>query len=152
MFLALVGALSAAMFAQVAARPAAQDFSHSPVAAGSWAYRPVPGASQAYFMDSTGTIRLFVSCSIPTRTVTISRTSAAPAATMTVWTSTMERTFAARFEPGAKRVSASLTGASPLLDAIAFSRGRFAISMPGFAPLVVAPGPEAARAIEDCRN
>jgi hypothetical protein len=152
MFLALASALPAAALAQGVAQPAARDFSQSPVTPGSWTYRPLPGASQAYFTDSGGTIRLFVSCAIPARTVTISRTSAAPAASLTVWTSTMERALPARFEPNAMRVSASFTAASPLLDAIAFSRGRIAIWMPGFAPLIVAPGPEAARAFEDCRN
>lgn len=145
-------AAALALPAAAAAQAVAQDFSQSAPSSGTWAYRPLAGASQAYFMDTSGTIRLFLSCSIPARTVTISRTSGAPAATITVWTSTMQQVLPARFEPNSMRVSASLTSASPLLDAIAFSRGRIAILMPGVAPLVVDPGPEAARVFEDCRN
>jgi hypothetical protein len=40
-----------------------------------------------------------------------------------------------------------------LLDAIAFSRGRFIVSGRGSASQLVAPSsPEAARTIDDCRN
>jgi hypothetical protein len=47
------------------------------------------------------------------------------------------------------------TGASfalPLLDAMVFSRGRFAISMPGSPALVVPAGTEVAHVVEDCRG
>ena len=46
----------------------------------------------------------------------------------------------------AMRVTADLAANDPLLDAIAFSRGRFVVSMPGMAALVVPAWPEAARA------
>ena len=49
------------------------------------------------------------------------------------------------------RVTAELFALDPLLDAIAFSRGRFAVTMAGGSPLVVPAWPEAARTIEDCR-
>jgi hypothetical protein len=152
-FLALAGALSTAALAQVPPAPGAttQDFTHAPVTPGAWAYRPQAGLTQAYFMDSSGTIRLFVQCAIPTRTVTISRTSAAPAASLTVWTSAQQRALPARFEPNAMRVTVSVNARDTLLDAIAFSRGRIAVLMPGSAPLVIPAGPEAARVFEDCR-
>ena len=154
MFLALFSAVSAAAFAQVPVAPGAttQDYEHAAASPGSWAYQPLQGGSQAYFMDTSGTIRLFVQCSRPTRVVTISRTSAAPAALLSVWTSSQQRNLPARFDPKGMRVSASIAAVDRLLDAVAFSRGRIAVMMPGAAPLVVVPGPETARVFEDCRN
>jgi hypothetical protein len=45
-----------------------------------------------------------------------------------------------------------LQARDPLLDQIAFSRGRFTIEAPGAAMLVIPAWPEAARVIEDCRG
>ena len=38
-----------------------------------------------------------------------------------------------------------------MLDAMVFSRGHFAISMPGYPPLVLPAGTEIAHVVEDCR-
>ena len=147
-FAALLSASAAG--AQVPA--AAVDFSTSPAVPGVWSYRSLPGMSEATFMDTAGGLRLSVRCERANRQVVISRPSSAPAATMFVWTSTMQRSVPARFDPNAVRISAPLHANDPLLDAMAFSRGRFAISIPGAPPLVIAPAPEAARVTEDCRN
>lgn len=40
----------------------------------------------------------------------------------------------------------------PLLDAMAFSRGRFMIAVEGFAPVIVPSWPEVSRVIESCRT
>ncbi|HET7817611.1 MAG TPA: hypothetical protein VFK58_08555 [Sphingomicrobium sp.] len=131
---------------------AAGDYGNASPAAGSWSHVAVAGGSEAHFRDSGGTIRVIIACARATRQVTVARTSAAPATTISVWTSTMARTIPARFDPNAMRVSAQLAPYDGLLDAIAFSRGRFAVSMPGFPALVVSAAPEAARVIEDCRS
>jgi len=39
----------------------------------------------------------------------------------------------------------------PLLDAMAFSRGRFAVEVLGLEPLYVPSWPEVSRVVEDCR-
>ena len=143
----LAAALPTATFSQAPA----VDYSIAAVTPGSWAYVPIPGGSEARFADSTATIRLTIRCTKATRRVMISPTSAAPASSMFVWTSSLTRNLPARFEAQAMRVSAELAANDPLLDALTFSRGRFAVSMPGMAALVVPAWPEAARAIEDCR-
>ena len=127
------------------------DYNLAQPAPGSWSYVPVPGGSDARFTDATSTIRLTLHCDKATRKVMISHTSASPASTIFVWTSSATRNLPARFEPQAMRVTADLAANDPLLDAIAFSRGRIVVSMPGVAALVVPAWPEAARAIEDCR-
>ena len=143
------GGAQVAPAAPVAAAP---DFANAPAATGSWGYQPAPGGSSARFVDTSAIARLTVQCTRATRRVNISQTSAAPSATLFVWTSSLSRSLVARFEPNAMRVSAELAAMDPLLDAIAFSRGRIAVQLAGSQPLVVPAGPEAARVVEDCRS
>jgi hypothetical protein len=108
-----------------------------PLAPGQWTYFAVPGGSTASF----GSL-LSLRCDIATRTVTISRPGAAPAV-LTVATSSLTRTLP---------VGGRLLANDPLLDAIAFSRGRILVAG-GVGPTLAVPSwPEAARSIEDCRN
>ena len=141
---------AAALAVQSAAAPSV-DFTSVRVAPGSWAYQPTASGSMARFVDTTGTARLVLQCTRATRRVTIAHTSAAPAAALSVWTSSASRTLPARFEQNAMRVAAELPAFDALLDAIAFSRGRIAVTMPGSVPTVAPAWPEAARTIEDCR-
>jgi hypothetical protein len=128
------------------------DYSTATPRAGSWGYAPLAGGSSARFVDTSGTARLTVQCTMANRAITIALTSAAPAATLSVWTTSMTRVLPAQFQANAVRVAATLTANDPLLDAIAFSRGRFAVQMPGSVVLVAPAAPETARVIEDCRN
>ncbi len=52
-------------------------------------------------------------------------------------------------EPG--WVTAAIRLSDPILDAIAFSRGRFALDMAGLPMLALPSWPEVSRVIEDCR-
>jgi hypothetical protein len=134
-----------------AAAAVAQDFNTATVAPGAWTYQALPGASEARFIDGGGTTRLVIRCTKATRQVSFSPTSSAATATIFVWTSSASRNVAVRFEANAMRVTADFSAFDPLLDAIAFSRGRVAVTMVGGMPLVVPAWPEAARTIEDCR-
>ena len=108
-----------------------------PLAQGQWSYFPTGAGSMASY-GSTFSLR----CDRTTRTVTISRLGAEPAA-LTIATSSVTRTL-----PLGGRVLAN----DPVLDAIAFSRGRFLVAG-GSGPVLAIPSwPEAARSIEDCRN
>lgn len=49
------------------------------------------------------------------------------------------------------RVTIAIRASDPILDAIAFSRGRFAFDLAGNAPLYLPSWPEVSRVIEDCR-
>ena len=72
----------------------------------------------------------------------------------TISTSTMVRTLAAQARRGDPPLAPTVTLAArdPLLDAMAFSRGRFVIAAQGAAPLVLPAWPEVSRVIEDCRS
>jgi len=151
-FAALVALAGAFLPAASTAQVPATDFSYSPVSPGAWNYRAVAGGSEASFVDGTGTTRMVVACGKLTRLVTLSRISGAPASTMSFWTSSASRNLAARFDQPSSRVIAQLGASDSLLDAIAFSRGRFAVSMPGTPPLVLPAGTELAHIVEDCRG
>jgi hypothetical protein len=127
------------------------DFSYAGVSPGSWTYRAVTGGSEATFVDTIGQARMVIGCGTTTRLVTLSRIGPAPAASLLVWTSSASRNLASRFDLASKRVIAQTAASDSLLDAIVFSRGRFAISMPGSPALVLPSTPEIAHVVEDCR-
>lgn len=119
---------------------------------GSWSYRAIAGGSEAAFADLAATRRLVVRCNRAARTVSVGRTGIAQAApTLAIWTSTASRSVPSRFLPTGELV-ADIAANDTLLDAIAFSRGRFATGAAG-APMVAVPvWPEVSRVIEDCRS
>ena len=149
-FVAIAGAIA---FGPLQAQTAATaDYSYWPVSPGSWTYRAVPGGSEASFVDGTGSARLIIACGKLTRLVTISRISAAPASSLSIWTSSLSRNLPSRFDQASGRVIAQVGAADPLLDAIALSRGRIAVSMPGSAAYVLPVGAEIDHVVEDCRG
>jgi hypothetical protein len=151
--IALSAPLAAQSISPAAIRPTV-DYSTARITSGSWSYQPVPGGSVARFVDATGTSRFALECSKTTRRVTVSRTTVAStlaAPGLFVWTTDASRSLGARFDATAGRVAVELSARDPLLDAMAFSRGRIAVAMPGAEPLVMPAWPEAARTIEDCR-
>jgi hypothetical protein len=119
---------------------------------GAWSYRAISGGSESDFIDAAATVRLKMRCNRVARTVSIIRTDVPAAApTLTIWTSTLSRSVPARFL-AARELVADLPAIDPLLDAIAFSRGRLATAAAG-APMVAVPAwPEIDRVIEDCRS
>jgi hypothetical protein len=149
--IALIAAACAIAFGPANAQVTATDFNYSPVSPGSWVYRAVTGGSEASFVDGTGTTRMVIACGKVSRLVTISRISAAPAASLSFWTSSASRNLAARFDQSSGRVIAQVGAMDALLDALAFSRGRFASLMPGSPALVFPAEPEIAHVVEDCR-
>jgi hypothetical protein len=129
-------AVAAPAAAQVA--PVTFEFGKSvPLAAGQWSYVATATGGEARYGAHVSLL-----CDKPTRTMTITRPGA-PLVALTILTDMQTRTI-----PPNGRLSAY----DPLLDAMAFSRGRFLISGGSGAVVAVPSWPEAARAIEDCRN
>ena len=145
---AMAGAIA---FGPLQAQAPTADYSYSPVSPGSWTYRAVPGGSEASFVDTTGAARMIITCGKLTRLVTLSRISAAPASSLSIWTSSATRHLPSRFDQPSGRVIAQVRAADPLLDAIALSRGRIAVSMPGSPAIVLPTGAEVDHVVEDCR-
>jgi hypothetical protein len=131
--------------------PAVVDLEAVRSVVGNWTYRPFSGGSEADFVDGAGHVRLTVRCNRTSRVVSIIRTgmtAAAPA--LAVTTTYGARRLAASFAGG--NLTASVAANDPLLDDIAFSRGKWAVSNSGEGALVVPSWADPSRAVEDCRS
>jgi hypothetical protein len=115
------------------------DWRDQPLTPGNWRYLTDEQGSSANYGALT------LRCLRATRTITIGRTDAT-ASRLTIQTS-----YARRDVPAAQGM-ASLSATDPLLDQIAFSRGRFTVEADGLPILVLPSWAEPARVIEDCRS
>ncbi len=71
---------------------------------------------------------------------------------MNIRTETSDRAVPAQQAgTGLSMLAATLPAADPLLAAMAFSKGRFAVETQGLATLYIPSWPEVTRVIEDCR-
>lgn len=122
------------------------------VTPGDWAYRADARGSIALFGASGGDALLTLRCDAPAGMVYLSRAGAI-AAPLTLRTTSLLRSVTVQPTGGAPAyVAAALTPRDPLLDALAFSRGRFIVEQKGAPTLVVPAWAEVARVIEDCRR
>lgn len=109
---------------------------------GSWRYSADGSGSVAVYGSAAGA-SFSVRCN-PARQTLLTREGAAQNLGMTIRTSAMARGF--------EKMEAALSPSDPILDAIAFSRGRFSVDSPGLPLLIIPAWPEPARVIEDCRR
>ncbi|WP_322965847.1 hypothetical protein [Sphingomonas fuzhouensis] len=124
------------------------DWRDWPLTPGDWRYQRTATGSVATF-GTGGVTRLTLACDLRTRQVRLGR-PASVAGTVTIRTSSTTKAVAARaVASGAELV---LPAADPLLDAMAFSRGRFTLEQQGQVPLVIPAYAEIGRVIEDCRG
>jgi hypothetical protein len=118
---------------------------------GSWTYSVRPGETEADFIGADSRTQLALKCARAARQVWISKPSAGPVTLLSLWSSEMTRNVAATFNPSTGQVTALHTPIDPLLDALALSRARIAVGVPGAAPLVLPWSGEVTRVVEDCR-
>jgi hypothetical protein len=121
--------------------PPPQDWRDIALTPGDWAYRAEPGGSVAEF--GAGAPAFALRCLPGARQVVVERIGAPAGARLVVRTSFSERAIAA---------GTPLPAADPLLDQMAFSRGRFTVAAEGLPMLIIPVWPEPARTIEDCRS
>ena len=137
----------------VPAAPGA-DWNDWPYTPGDWRYARMGGGTVARF--SGGQVLAELRCDPTTRLLTLARFGGAAAGgALTVRTTTLSRvlpTDLTTAADGAATSTSRLGASDPLLDAIAFSRGRFVIDQKGAPPLVLPPYAEIGRVIEDCRG
>src|SRR3954452_1140317 len=148
--LALTAASS--LNAQTATPSAVADFTYAIPVAGTWTFAATPDGSAATFVNASALPQLTIRCVRATRRVGISRAATGAAPFLSVWTSSASRSVPASFDPATARMTIQLPAFDPLLDGLAFSRGRFAVYVAGNPALVLPAWPEVARVIEDCRN
>lgn len=125
----------------------------APQTPGNWYYRAGIGTTAALFGDSGSEARFAMTCLAGQRRITLARAgAAAQALPMRIRTETADRAVTAAPSAGEMpSVIATLAASDPLLDAIAFSKGRFAVEVPGQPTLYLPSWPEITRVIEDCR-
>jgi hypothetical protein len=147
----------AAAFALVAptllqAQSAVADLGTARPIAGSWVYSTNATGSEASFLNPSSLPQLTLRCTKSTRRVMIAKPATGAAATMIIWTSSAVRAVPASFNPLTNRISIDLVSNDPLLDSLAFSRGRIGVSVANMPALVLPAWPEVARVVEDCRS
>lgn len=129
----------------------AGDWRDAPITPGDWSWSEEGGRSTARFAGG----QLAFVCDRANGTVLFYRQVPTPggAASLTISTQTVVRsvTGSPANLGGAPAVAASFAATDPLLDAMAFSRGRFAVQASGLPTLYVPSWPEISRVIEDCR-
>jgi len=133
-------------------RPLA-DWRDAPQTPGTWTYSIEGGGSVARF-GIPGASLLAMRCNPARRTVTLSRTGAA-AASVPASLSTSSSTDALSATPSAGATAPTLdivfAADDRRLDAMAFSRGRFALDINGLPTLYLPAWAEIGRVVEDCR-
>lgn len=125
------------------------DWRDAPITPGDWRWSSEGGQSVARFANGLLVLR----CDSASRTVTLQRPGAGTGPVpVTVITAATTRQLTATPQPGSPpHLALSLPARDPLLDAMAFSRGRFAVETTGLQTLYVPSWPEVSRVVEDCR-
>lgn len=119
--------------------PPAADWTLGQLSDGDWRMSGDGAAAAATFEGGAGPV-FRIACAGPGRISLYA--PAAPGATLSVQTTYGERVLNA----------AELAAADPLLDQMAYSRGRFLVRAGGAAELVLPSWPEPAWVIEQCRG
>ena len=132
-------------------RPAG-DWRDAPLTPGSWTWNSPAGHSTASFALAGQPPLVQIAC-LARGTVQITHAgTVSSAAPLSITTSA--GTFPLMSDPvipGASATAVTLSARAPVLDAMAYSRGRFVIEVTGLAPSYLPSWPEVSRVVEDCR-
>lgn len=131
----------------------ARDWRDRLITPGDWRWSRSGGASSARFGPGPGGALLEFRCDRSANAVLLILGGAANGPTpVTVTTTSTARPLTGQPLAGTQdALVVALPARDPLLDAIVFSRGRFAVEARGFAPVYAPTWPEIARVVEDCR-
>lgn len=131
--------------------PAPSNWLDAPRTPGDWSYRSEAGGSIALYGATQSEALFSMRCDRANRSITLMRTSPGNGP-IRIRTETSERVVnATRVSGRTPAVAATLPASDPLLAAIAYTRGRFAVETPGTNAIYLPPWAEAIRVIEDCR-
>ena len=142
------------------------DWRDVPLPAGDWVWVPRAGGSEARYGPggqppiaiivcdrAAGVVRLALPMTGPV-TGPVNGPMTGPTRSATITTSTSTSTFVA--QPEAVGVLPTLAVTLPvsnrMLDAMAYSRGRFRVEIDGMAPVLLPSWSEVGRLVEDCRG
>ena len=129
------------------------DWNDWPFTPGNWTYRRDGRTSVAQFGAPGRNATINFRCDAQNRRVTLSREASVPGARMVIRTSSMTKTMAATTsDANPAYLAADIATTDPILDAMAFSRGRVLVEMEGQQPVILPTWAEIARIVEDCRG
>lgn len=137
-------------------RPAPRDWRDRAFSAGGWTLAQEADGMVARFGRTGAESDFIIACVGPTRTIRFGRAGSLPeliTSKMTLSSTEISKSYDAANSKGLPPNIWSETQASdPQLDALAFSRGRFLVSVIGTDDLVIPSWPEFAYVVEDCRT
>lgn len=139
--------------APVPQAPAYDSWMDVPATPGTWRYEVTGNGPVAVFVSTANIGEFVLSCPRPGSPVGLWRagTSRVPQV-MTIRTETATRSFeVSQLEATNPYLAASIAASDPLLDAMALSKGRFAVEIAGLPALYLPSHAEVSRVIEDCR-
>lgn len=132
--------------------PAYTSWMDVPRTPGDWRFAPIASGSEARYGEAASEARFIIRCVRADRSVELIRLGTfAGGAAIIVRSESASRSLAGAPTTNSAGLRAALSASDPLLDAMAFSKGRFAIETPGVPPLYLPSWPEVTRVIEDCR-
>lgn len=129
------------------------DWRDAALTPGSWSYAPGSSGSAALFGLDAAAPLAGLRCDRAAGRIALTRAGAAQGPLpLTITTSSFTRSFSANPEAGpTPQIGLALTARDAVLEAMAFSRGRFVIEVAGLPTLYLPAWPEIGRVIEDCR-
>ena len=133
--------------------PTYDNWMDAPQTPGDWSYRSLGSDTLAYFGSPSNPQTAFaMTCRLSDRTIEFGRPGRT-ADQMMIRTETASRRLTAGSGEIASPTStvARIAARDPLLDAMALTKGRFAVETPGFPTIYVPAWAEVTRVIEDCR-
>jgi hypothetical protein len=128
-----------------------RDAAQSP---GTWRWSNASGRSTASFVSPGGAVVASLTCNRTAAQVLLSRAGPGGEAHQPVAVTTTHGTRPLLSEPLLSApgwLTVELRTSDPILDGIAFSRGRFALEAAGQPPLYLPAWAELSRVVEDCR-
>jgi len=129
--------------------PAPVEWRYRPATPGNWSYAADDAGSVAAFAAPGGGMQLTIRCDNATRLVGVTRAGAGQGPLI------VRTSYGAASWPSVVSTSgmaATRAASDPVLDQIAYSRGRFAIEVAGLDMLILPSWGEVGRVIEDCRR
>lgn len=133
--------------------PEYESYLDAPQTPGDWRYSKQDNGTVAAFGTTSGMPQFSLVCRNADRMMYLTRWAPLQGdQTMTIRTETVTRKIATKtMQDGLPGEQATLSARDPLLDAMAITKGRFAVETPGMPTLYLPAWPEISRVIEDCR-
>jgi hypothetical protein len=139
--------------AKVVTEPYFANYLDAPETPGNWSYAQFPFGTQAIYNSGDPATSFALSCVAADRRITFTRPLAAPQAqAFEIVTESVSRSLSAvPAQGGAPALVATLDPSDDILDAMAITKGRFAVQTSGARTLYIPAWVEVSRVIEDCR-